>query len=444
MKAKKSMLLFSMMFCMLLLSGCYSHMSEGLYALPKQSDAYYDLQNAIDDVMGSGMAFTGPLSGANQQSVQFVNLDGDTEDEAVIFVKTVGELPLKAYVFDRDGDSYRNIAVMEGEGSDFDAVEYVQLDGFPGMEILLGRRLSDRILQSLTAYTCTDGQMVELMTCKYSEFKTVDLDLDDRKDVFVLRSEVEERAGVAELYFWRDGQVERSKEASASVGAKQIKRIVAGSLEGQIPAVFVASVYEEDTIITDIFALKDSELRNITTGGELGVSAQTVRNYNVYANDIDNDGVIELPRPQALPSYKAGEETQWSIDWYSMDLDGHTKIKMTSYHNYSGGWYLELPQNWHDQITVSRTTDSAGVVGYTVSRWINYASEPEPIFTVYAFTGDRRLEQASGDGRFLLAEKGETAYAASMGECDWAKSLTEEELRTMFRFVYMEWNTGEI
>lgn len=427
-----------------LLSGCSSRTYDGLYALPKQPEAYHDLQNAIDGIMTSGMAYTGPLSGANQQSVQLVNLDSDAEDEAIVFVKGIGELPLKAYVFDRDDDGYKNIDVIEGEGSDFDAVEYVQIDGFPGLEILIGRRLNDHVIQSLSAYAYRETQLVELMSCSYSEFKTVDLDLDDRKDVFVLRLEAEARAGVAERYSWKDGAIERSKEANLSVGVKQIKRIVAGYLDENVPAVFVASTYGEDTIITDIFALKNAELRNIATGGKLGVSAQTVRNYNVYATDIDGDGIIEFPKPNALPSYVAGEETQWSVDWYSMDVNGVSMIKMTTYHNYSDGWYLEIPQHWKDQFTVSRGTEDPGVVSYTVAKWIDYNSAPEEIMTIYAFTGERRSELATSDGRFLLAEKGETLYSASAGNCDWAEEMSEEEMRSMFHFIFLDWNSGEI
>lgn len=427
----------------LVLSACSANVSEDLYALPKQSETYYDLQYAIDQIMTPGASYAGPLTGSDQQSVQLVDLDGDTDDEAVVFLKTMGELPLKAYVFDRTENSYTNIAVIEGEGSGFDTVEYVQLDGEPGYEILLGRRLSDQILRSLTAYSCQNGKMTELMTCTYSEFKVVDLDADERKDVFVLRLEAEERAGIAELYRWHNDRMERDQEASMSVGAKQIKRIISGCLEGGAPAVFVASAYEEDTIITDIFAVRDDALRNIATGGELGVSAQTVRSYNVYATDIDADGVIELPLPLALPSYEVGEETQWIIEWYSLTIDGRAKIKMTTYHNYPAGWYLTLPEHWRDQITVSRQTLQEGISAVKVSQWRGYDEDPVEIVTIYAITGEKRAVLASAEDRSLLAEKGEVAYAVSLGTSQWAAELTQEELNAMFHFIYMDWNSGE-
>ena len=61
----------------MLCAGCSVRSAEELYALPKQSDAYYDLQAAIDRVMGQEASFSGPVSGSNQQAVQRADLDGD-------------------------------------------------------------------------------------------------------------------------------------------------------------------------------------------------------------------------------------------------------------------------------------------------------------------------------------------------------------------------------
>ena len=427
-----------------LLTGCVGQSTEELYALPKQPDEYYELQNAIDQLLTVNASYSGPLSGSNQQAVQLADLDGDAEDEAIVFIKTAGERPLKAYIFDEtENGKYLNTGVIEGDGSAFDAVDYVQLDGEPGMEILLGRQLSEQITQSLCAYTYKDGHLTELMSTNYAEYTVVDLDGDDRRDVFVLRSPTEERAAVAELYRCVDGQMEREPEVQLSDGAKEIRRIVTGYVAQGIPAVFVASEYGENMIITDIFAFAGKDFRNISTNAETGLSAQTVRSYNVYASDIDSDGLIELPSPVALPS-QSNEATYWVIDWYNLMPDGRRDVKTTTFHNYMSGWYLELPEHWHDHLTIMREEDSNGDRGYTFAKWNGREQEPDTIVTIRAFAGEDRLERASADGNFLLAEKGEIAYAASLGDCAWAKQLTQEDLRAMFRFIEVDWNTGEI
>lgn len=427
---------------LLLCTGCAMNTSESMYALPKQSDAYYDLQKAIDGVMLEGDTYSGPLTGSNQQAVQLADLDGDGKDEAIVFIKSSGEKPLRAYIFDRSGDSYEKTSVIEGDGSSFDCVEYAQLDGEPGLEILVGRQLSDQIHQYLSVYSYRDGELAELMGTSYSEFKVADLDGDVHKDVVVLRLESESRSGVAELYRYDSGVMLREQEAPLSAGIREIRRIVCGNISQGVPAVFVASVYEDNALVTDIFGLSGNRFLNLAINSESGVSSQTIRSYQIYATDIDGDGVIELPSLVALPSATA-EETFWLIEWYSLGVEGSRKVKMTTYHNYYGSWYLILPERWKDAITISRVNEGTGRMGYMVSKWNGYDQPSEEIFTIHALTGDDRLEQAKSNGNFLLAEKGETAYAASLGSCSWAKALKQSDLSAMFRFIYLDWDSGE-
>lgn len=446
MKRKKHILILAAaLLCMFLCTGCVGQSAETLYTLPKQPDEYYDLQNAIDQVLGMGAAYSGPLTGSNQQAVQLADLDGDGEDEAIVFVKVSGPKSLKAYIFDKEAEgTYQNTAVIEGDGSAFDAADYVQIDGEPGLEIIVGRQLSEQISQSLGAYAYREGRLVELMTANYAEYTAVDLDGDDCRDIFILRQEADDRTGTAELYRYSGGQMVREPEVSLSTGAKEIKRMVTGYVSDRVPAVFVASTYSQEEIVTDIFAFLDGGFRNISSNAETGLSAQTVRNYNVYAADIDKDGLVELPTPVALPSTNAAEETFWVIDWFNLGVDGQRTTKMTTFHSYQNGWYLELPESWHDRMTVSRTVTELDVHGHVFSKWNGRGIEPEEIFTVYAFTGENRLEQAQAAGCFLLAEKGETAYAASFGDCPWAKELTQNDLQAMFHFIQVDWNSGEI
>ena len=446
MKKKK---LFSVMLplCVmaLLLCGCMARSTDDLYALPKQSQAYYDLQRAIDGVMTGDAAYCAPTAGTNQQAVQLADLDGDGQEEAVVFLRTSGEVPLKIHIFDRIGGEFVSVAVIEGDGSSFESVEYADMDGNGSLELIFGRGLSGQVLRSLSAYTWREDRMVELMTVNYSQFRMVDLNGDERKEVFLLRDEAEELGGVAELYSYRDGRMEREREAGLSVSVSAVRRIITGYVSPGVPAVFVASTFDEASIITDIFALRDQTFQNISASGETGLSTQTVRSYNAYATDIDNDGLIELPSLVALPSQEPEAGTYWIIDWYNLYPDGARQVKLSTFHNHSAGWYLELPGHWHGGITVSHTEEEAsGVMGLTFSQWKDRDSRPEKIFTVFAFTGEDREALAVQDGRFLLAKKGETVYSVSMGTGTWARQLTQEDMTAMFRFIQINWNTGEI
>lgn len=426
-----------------ILSGCFVQSTEELYALPRQSDAYYELQNAIDAALPADAAFSGPLTGSNQQAVQLADLDGDGEDEALVFAKTSGTKPLKVYIFDDVSGSFSLATVIEGDGTAFDAVEYVSVDGNPGLEVILGRQLSDQILQSLSVYAYGEGRMAELMSTSYTEFKVVDLNSDDHQDVLVLRQDLEARTGVAEYYCYCDDIMERAYTAPLAKDIDSIERITTGYVSADVPGVFVTSSYEEDTLVTDVLAFRGQTFLNLTLSEESGTSNQMVRSYLVYATDIDEDGLVELPALVALPS-ASNEGTYWLVEWYELHTDGTRTKKSTTFYNSSSGWYLTIPDVWTRQLTVSRTAEENGVWRYTFSHWIERDTAPEEILSVYILSGEDRLSLASSQGRFLLMEKGEMAYAASLGESALAGSLTEETVKTMFHLIQTDWNSGDI
>lgn len=426
----------------LLLSGCFVKTVDELYTLPRHSDEYDRLELAIEAVLSSqNAAYAAPVSGVNQQSVQLADLDGDGLEEAIAFLKAAGDKPLKACIFSRADGDYHLTDMIEGDGTSFASVEYVQLSGRPGAELVIGRQLSTDVLQSLSVYSYSDGHVAELMTTNYSEYRVVDLDGDGQKDIFLLRFEAEQPQGVAELYRWKDGQMEREKEAYLTAGASPVKRILAGNLMKDVPAVFVSSTYEDNGLVTDVFAFQDGAFRSVITR-EAESPVSTVRSYYVYAADIDGDGLIELPQILPLPSAEGSDENDSAISWYNLDLNGRSLPKLTTYHSFSGGWFLKLPDRWQNQFCITRGAEVDGVRGYEFSQWEN-GRRAELIFTIYAFSGEERNKSASADGRFILAEKGDVTYAAKLGTGKWAEELSEDRLKDMFHFIHIDWNSGE-
>ena len=98
---KRILLLLSLLFT-LLLTGCAMRTVEEMYALPKRSEEYKELQAAIDTAM-YGMTFSSPQSGEHQQTVQMADLNGDGLDEYLVFAKGATEKPLQVLIFQQDG-----------------------------------------------------------------------------------------------------------------------------------------------------------------------------------------------------------------------------------------------------------------------------------------------------------------------------------------------------
>ena len=439
----KRRILTAMLFLLtaLLFSGCTMRTVEQMYALPKRSEEFNEMQSAIDTAM-YGMTYASPQSGENQQTVLMADLNGDGVEEIIVFAKGASEKPLQVLIFTHDADG--NVRTMETIGSNglaFEQVEYVDFDDRPGKELVVGIRVGEQVQRSLAVYTFRNNDAELMLLNGYSKFITCDLDKNGRSELMVFRQgEVELQRAMAVLYQTKNGQIERSLELSMSGKAEDIRRIMQGSLQNGTSAVYVASAPEANVMVTDVLTLKGDSFVNLTYSGDVNTSIPTLRNFYVYSEDIDGDGVVEIPSTvtmKPLSMWQTAEHRQF-LRWYALDENGWEYNKLFTFHNFVGGWYLRLHNTWASRITVEQDN---GV--YRFYLWDESYQIASSLFTLYVFTGSNRDEEAVKDGRFALYRSEGVAYAASLNVAAAEYDITEDYLIESFRLIRQDWQTGE-
>ena len=436
-KLKTFFLLLSVAFA---LSGCAMTTVDQMYSPPKRSAAYEDLQRAIDEAMVD-MNYASPMSGENRQTVQMADLDGDGVDEYLLFARDTSDNPMKILIYRRDGGECQLVETIESRGSGFDLVEYADLDGIAGMELIVGRQVSETVLRSVSVYAFPHGQSTQLMTANYSRLVVTDMDSDNLAELMVITSgESDEDNAAASLYYCSEGSIVRSRQASMSTRSEFIKRIMVGQLQDGTPAVYVASSVADSAIITDVFAQKDGEFTNVSFSNDSGISVQTLRNYYVYADDIDDDGILELPD---LIDMKPLENTwmasnQKMIRWYAMDIGGNETDKMYTFHNFDGGWYLQL-----DKFLIPRISVVCQDNSFLFYLWDEEFLDSQVFMTVHTLTGQNREKEAADRGYYVLYRAEGVLYAVQTEEIAAELGLIPELLAGNFHPIQMDWKNGE-
>ncbi len=425
----------------LTLTGCTMRTVGQMYQLPKRSEDYSNLQSVMDKAM-VGLKFSAPISGDNQQSVQMADIDGDGEQEYLVFCKGLAELPLRILVFDRVNGTYIHIDTVENNGADFDQVEYIQMDDKPGVEIVVGHKISDMLTRSLSVYTFSDGESERLITTNYRKFLAVDMNGDRQSELFVLRSgQMESDTGVAELYSLVGGIIERSNEVNLSTSVDKLKRILVGKLYDGKQAIFVATSVGDTSLATDVYTISDKHLVNAVKTDPEGMGTQTLRNYYIYADDIDNDGVTELPRiitTRPLGNIWTSEPSKLVL-WYAMGSNGNTIDKLYTYYNAAGGWFLKINNKLAPRITVEIESNT-----FTFYLWNADYTNAEKLFTVFTLTGQNREEQSLSDEKFVLLKTDTTIYSATLESAAEKYAITQESLIGSFSQIHQAWNSGEM
>ncbi len=435
---KKWILLLMASLLAFAMSGCVLDPAENLYAVPLQPESFYDLQSEIERLIADGASYSPPTAGENQQTVQMINLDADHEEEALVFLKTEGDASLSVCVFDRKGENYTLVDRSYGPGYAFDSVVYDTIDDTPGLEIIVGRKISEGVPQVLSVYALEGDSLVEMMTANYAEYAIADLDSDGRREIVSFRADGDAQNGVAEYYRWTDGELLRAKESNLSAPVSAIKRIISGKMCKNVPAVFVGSTYGENLLITDIFALQNGNFCNMTFRDDTGLRVETLREYYVYSGDIDTDGLIELPKISPLKSVpgQEGTENQSLITWFNLLEDGSQEDKCVTYHNYSAGWYLLIPEELQELIAVNRTVTHGSNQLYSFLD----RDTGEELFAISSFHKDIATGSMEAQGMESLTQKGDIVYACRY---DTDRGLSLSILKEMFCFIRVDWNTGE-
>ena len=438
---KRILLLCGMLLTVLLLGGCARTIDE-LYSPPKRSEEYSRLQSAIDIAM-AGLEYSAPLTGENQQAVQMADLSGDGVEEYLVFARGTSDKPMQILIFTQKEDGNVEISeVISSNGSAFELVQYEDIDGKPGLELVVGRQVSDQLMGSVAVYSFSSGRAERLVNAGYSKLLTMDLGGSEQKELLLVqRGESDQANAIAVLYRYRNKSMMRSVEVELSRPSGSIKQVSAGKLQCGTPAVYVSSSTGDSAIRTDILALNGDRLAKIQIMDSQEEYVQTLGNYYVYADDVDEDGVVEIPSLIPVRSMA----TSWSVEvqnlirWYSVDLSGVRTEKLHSFHNFSDGWFLQLDSRWTDRVTVNQVGST-----YAFYMWDEKFTETHPAFTVYALSGSDRETQATEDGRFVLYGSEDVIYAARL-ETDLTEfGIDKQYLTDNFHMIHQEWKSGEM
>jgi len=233
-----------------------------------------------------------------------------------------------------------------------------------------------------------------------------------------------------------------SRKAQLSAGVEAISRVIRGRLGNGVPAIFVESKINTSNVVTDILFYQEDQLVNISLSSTSGVSDDTVRTLSIYCQDINGDGITELPIPRLL---KAQSQTNYySYDWYVYYSNGTRRLAYTTYHNNSDGWFIVIPPDWRERVSIRRDDSVQGERTLVFSFIDEINDEYQDFLKIYTLSGDDREDRARLAGRFRLRSEGETVFAAEIlqGADSYGIAVAKDVVVSNFRLIVSEWITG--
>ena len=456
-----------------LLSGCNFRAGDDLYTLPKTSVEYDSLRSSIQSILDSGMEYAAPLSGSNAQPVQDIDLDGDGKGEVVAFFRSSTGLQVSVFWQNNNGE-FEEQTTIAGQGSAVNSVSYAQLDGKDNREIVLSWQISSGVY-ALSAYSVARGNSVELLAPRnYTRYAVTDLDANGQDElVLILLDASDSSSNRAEYYLWQDGGLTKAEEVRLSEDLTVIDKTRVSALCDGHSALFITGNVSDTgesssrTQLTDILALRDGALTNVTWNENAKSSLRTKRRLFVSDQDLDGDGVWEIPIISSLYERMEDGEVVPSdnfclVTWMQFDLQGTPVELCSTYYNVSDGWYLSIPREWGDQVALSRREYS---LGSTTERSIDfYALIPvdasrdtsleesmdmgrsvltnvrcQQFMTIHKNTGADRKQRAGQEGRTNLGlDTEEATYCVEFAQNNWS-DWTADTVKENMHIITTSW-----
>ena len=434
---KKCILLLAGLALAAVLSGCtvFDSSVEQLFTLPRMAPEYTGLSQQLDSLISQGYEYASPSGGRNIQSVQMVDLEDDGRQEALVFLRrSADEKPLKIMVYRLDGDdSYSLLCTIESSGTAVDSAYYQDLNGDGRQELIVGWRISADV-QTLAAYSI-EPEPVALMSCGYSRFSIQDLNGDGAPSLLVIRADGE-LGPVAEFYGWQEEQMGVSYRCRLSSSMTALNRgsVVTGMADRDTPAVFITGVDTTSMAVTDILIYRpEAGLVNVALDKTSGVSAAVYPYRQLAPQDIDGDGVTEIPCPLGD---SAAEQTDGLVSWMSWQSDGRFQQTAKTYHSLSSGWYFTIPASWWswevDAVTGGIQNESQ----------MTLRINGDSVLTIYTITGENRDNRSRMGSRIVLRRQATTVYAGEVYEIAPYYGMDEDLLRRSFSLILGTWNNS--
>lgn len=417
---------------LLLLTGCTLGSSvESLFVLPQLPEEYRELSAALDSLLEEGYTYVTPTAGPNVESVQMVDLDGDNTKEAVALMQRMGEPdPLRVMVFKQSDNGFERLCATEHAGTGIDSINYYDITGDGRAELVVGWR-EENDAQTLCVY-CVGQETLPLLESDYGEYLMKDLAGSGKPGLLILREDVH-FGTVAEYYTWQTDILRLTQSCTINSGMSEISRgsMVGGSIAGGIPAVFLTCVDSSNTVTTDVLICSaESGLIHV-------VSDYLPRPYcQLDPQDVNGDGVTEIP----CPIKNAGGDQSSTIkdtlvSWMRCDADGNLVKVSETYHCRSYGWYVTLPEEHWDRVTVMNGDIISG------ENCVEFSLEGKPVAALYSITCENRESRAQMGDRFIVTRLPGTIYAGEIYDAA-ADGAAVTALRNSFSMIVSTWDSA--
>lgn len=442
---KRILLLLLAAMLVFTLSGCrtgFSMNTSELMRPPKATGGNAQIQELIDKHAGDNYTLKYPQNGTYRTAITTVDLDGDLKDEAIAFYLPAGETQtIHLLIMKEINSQWVVLGDHLSTSTMVDRLLFADLDGDSVKEIIVGYGSYNSLINTMSLYLLDENRSVELASSyTYTDIKIADFTDGGKDEIMLLSLYTTEKSASAALVTLNRtrNNLYTIAESPMDDSVVSYAQLLSGDIfEGQFGLVVDGLVPDSKNANnsyykTQILFYDDSTqaLKSVTFTKDEPTN-QAYRNYAFLSEDIDSDGVIEIPNTFRLPLAEGMVDVSPApvIYWCEYSFGGDMTVKEKTIASISYNFYFFVPEKWNDSFTAYANYSTNEV---TICQWDEKKGVGQELLTLKMFEPSVWNDGASSKGYTQLAVSDSYVYGFKIPQSNSPLMLTNEEIAEAF------------
>ncbi len=380
--------------CALVLSLC-ACTQQTLLAKPLSAPLSRTRTQQLSQFLFNSAGFTTLEPDGESYTYCDLDLDGEAEQISFLTLSQGGKYRAELCVSRLEDGQYRRCAVLRNTCDEITGYAPARL-AEDVQAIVIGWGLSGEDSYGVSVCILSGTALETLYGGHYSALSVADYDADGYDEILLARAGTSSVRGSAVLLDYADGTLSSVSRVQLSAGLNTFLNTQTAAIGFEQTALICEGYIEGIGYVSDYIVYVDKTLINVFLSDYTGISSQTLRPYPVWSCDIDGNGYVELPVLREVPHFFSEGTSAyalWFVDWMQCGDAGMASVVCTSYHDFEDQWYLILPEDMSNNVTVEISLDASDCKGVLFYYWSDEGERTVPIWEVYVFRGEEAMQR---------------------------------------------------
>lgn len=333
---------------------------ESLMKPPMSGGDHHEIQVAFEEYIDEEYKLRVPLSGTYRSSYISEDLNGDGQEEIMVLYSTEDEVDIVKICFMRkDNNKWNVVTDLISDYNEVHQVQFADINGDNIMELLVGWTIyRNDFSRNLSVYKIpfeNNSDFENIFSTSYLMFDTADIDSNGTNDIVVFESSGD--STVLSYNSYEDGAVAKkgSVPLDSSVYTVYGLNYDHGAEDNGL-RMFIDAYKIDSGVVTEcvFWDKRKKQFRKVESDG---VSILSSRLTGVQCQDVNNDGLIEVPievpleGSSVIAKSDSPAHTQNIIKWIQLGKNKSDVITYQLIYN-NNDFRITFNEKWMENVTV--------------------------------------------------------------------------------------------